>query len=106
MDSSRESAEIPGKKVWPITLVLGLAVVAVLAGVIFIFRLTSAPAVEMATETKQNALAGSSDSCVTCHEKSSPGIVHQYGSSSMAAAKVTCRDCHEVKEGLSRFCGT
>ncbi len=41
-------------------------------------------------------LAGSTDSCVTCHRRASPGIVDQYGRSAMAAAKVTCQDCHAV----------
>ena len=45
-----------------------------------------------------DALATSSDACVTCHRKSSPGIVEQYGHSTMAAAGVRCRDCHEVEK--------
>ncbi len=44
-----------------------------------------------------NVLANSKDECVTCHKRATPGIVAQYGRSSMAAAEVTCRDCHEVK---------
>ncbi|NLF52221.1 MAG: nitrate reductase [Leptolinea sp.] len=99
MENSRASEEHPPRKAWPVTLIFGVAAVAILAGIIFIFRLTSAPAIETTAKTRHNALADSSDSCVTCHEKSSPGIVVQYGSSSMAAARVTCRDCHEVKEG-------
>lgn len=43
-----------------------------------------------------DALASSSDDCVTCHRDESPGIVTQYAYSTMAAAEVTCRDCHEV----------
>ncbi len=43
-----------------------------------------------------NALANSSDKCVSCHRNSTPGIVDQYGHSTMAAAKVGCGDCHEV----------
>src|SRR5512133_2596493 len=98
MDSSRTSAEPPTGKRWPLTLVIGLVTVAVLAGVIFIFRLTSAPAIQKSAEIRQDALANSTDSCVTCHKNTSPGIVHQFSSSSMAAAKVTCRNCHEVNE--------
>jgi len=86
-------------KKWPLTLVLGLVSVSILAGVILIFRLTATPALPSVNEPRPDALANSSDSCVTCHRNSSPGIVHQYGSSTMAAAKVTCRDCHEVKVG-------
>lgn len=44
-------------------------------------------------------LATSTDRCVTCHRRSTPGIVEQYASSSMAAAKVTCGDCHIVPAG-------
>jgi hydroxylamine dehydrogenase len=43
-----------------------------------------------------DALADSSDECVVCHRRTSPGIVEQYGHSSMAAAEVKCQDCHEV----------
>ena len=43
-----------------------------------------------------DALATSRDACVTCHRQSSPGIVEQYGHSTMAAAGVRCQDCHEV----------
>ena len=44
-----------------------------------------------------DALATSTDACVTCHRQTSPGIVEQYGHSTMAAAGVRCQDCHEVK---------
>jgi hypothetical protein len=43
-----------------------------------------------------DALANSNDECVVCHRRTTPGIVEQYGHSSMAAAEVTCRNCHEV----------
>lgn len=43
-------------------------------------------------------MASSQDGCVTCHRDETPGIVHQSGISSMAAAEVSCRDCHEVPE--------
>jgi hydroxylamine dehydrogenase len=43
-----------------------------------------------------DALATSNDRCVTCHRNASPGIVEQYGHSTMAAAGVTCQACHEV----------
>ncbi len=99
MDNSRASTEQPRRPYWPMTLVFGLASILILAGVIFIFRLTASPANPAAMEIRHNALENSTDSCVTCHEKSSPGIVVQYGASSMAAARVTCRDCHEVNEG-------
>jgi hypothetical protein len=44
-----------------------------------------------------DALAGSDDPCVSCHRNASPGIVEQYGVSTMAAANVHCVDCHEVE---------
>jgi hydroxylamine dehydrogenase len=46
-----------------------------------------------------DALATSTDRCVTCHRQSTAGIVEQYGHSTMAAAGVSCRDCHEAQEG-------
>jgi len=46
-----------------------------------------------------NALAESDDPCVSCHRQATPGIVDQFGHSTMAAAEVTCRDCHGVDEG-------
>mgnify|MGYP006286722261 CR=1 FL=1 len=46
-----------------------------------------------------DALASNQDECVVCHRKETPGIVQQYGFSTMAAAEVSCRDCHQVPEG-------
>jgi len=43
-----------------------------------------------------NALAESDDACVRCHRNATPGIVDQYGVSTMAAANVGCGDCHVV----------
>ena len=48
------------------------------------------------SEARVNVLENSEDACVVCHRNATPGIVEQYGHSGMAAAKVTCRDCHEV----------
>ena len=48
-----------------------------------------------------NALANSDDECVVCHKRTTPGIVEQYGVSTMAVAEVTCQDCHEVAEGYA-----
>lgn len=48
------------------------------------------------TAERVNVLENSDDACVACHRNATPGIVEQYGHSDMAAAKVTCRDCHEV----------
>lgn len=38
-----------------------------------------------------------SNACVACHRKTTPGIIEQYSRSSMAAANVTCQNCHEVE---------
>ena len=43
-----------------------------------------------------DALANSDNTCVTCHRNSTPGIVEQFGHSTMAAASVTCENCHVV----------
>lgn len=84
------------KTLLPKLLVYGIVAVIVIAGLILILALaTQRPAAKEAGE-RVNVLTSSSDDCVTCHEKSSPGIVHQYGMSSMAEAKVSCQDCHEV----------
>ena len=69
-----------------VVLVLGLALVALALG----------RSVAAAEDERVNALAGSKDECVTCHRRTTPGIVEQYGHSTMAAAEVDCRDCHEV----------
>ncbi len=40
-----------------------------------------------------------SNRCVACHQNSTPGIIEQYSRSTMAAANVSCQDCHEVEDG-------
>ena len=77
-------------------LVIGLvAVIAVLGVALIILVIGHAGTpVDLAAI---DVLAGSSDECVTCHRDTSPGIVNQFSHSAMAAAEVTCRDCHEVK---------
>jgi hypothetical protein len=47
-------------------------------------------------EERVNVLANSDNECVVCHTRTTPGIVDQYGHSTMAAAEVSCQDCHEV----------
>jgi hydroxylamine dehydrogenase len=49
-----------------------------------------------AEKTPVNYLANSANECVTCHERNTPGIIAQYGKSTMAAANVSCEDCHQV----------
>ena len=76
-----------------VILVLGLAMLAMIIGQ------NAAPA-ELAGSgppERVNALENSQDECVVCHKQTTPGIVQQFGHSSMAAAEIGCRDCHEVK---------
>ena len=77
-------------------LVTGLITVVVVLGIILTIRLTTWQSIPART-SQVNALENSSDNCVSCHRNATPGIIQQYGTSTMAAAKVSCRDCHEVK---------
>ncbi len=92
MDSTTKEHKSP----WPRVLVIGLFTVVILLGFVIILLLTTQSKVGAEPE-RVDALANSSDECVDCHRRASPGIVQEFGYSSMAAAKVTCRDCHEVK---------
>jgi hypothetical protein len=75
-----------------VVLVLGLGLVALIIGQ------NAAPAAITAEQPEQvDALANSQDECVMCHKRTTPGIVQQYGHSTMAAAEVSCQDCHEVQ---------
>lgn len=76
------------------TVVLGLALVAVVVG-------RSGATGDGLSRPRIDALANSRDECVDCHRNASPGIVQQFGHSTMAAADVGCRDCHEVEEGYA-----
>ncbi len=84
-------------------LIIGLVAVIVVLG----FALVTATLNRSATPTAEphirpervNVLADSDNECVVCHTNTTPGIVEQYGHSSMAAAEVSCQDCHEVEEG-------
>ncbi|MBN1887866.1 MAG: hypothetical protein JW850_07735 [Thermoflexales bacterium] len=77
----------------PILGLVGIIVALGLAGMAAVIG-RPAPATEA---HKVDALAGSLDDCVTCHRSTTPGIVLQYGYSTMAAAEVACQDCHEVR---------
>jgi hypothetical protein len=79
-------------------LIIGLTatiVVLVLALVVIAIGRSAIPAATQAEE-RVNVLETSTDDCVTCHRQSTPGIVEQYGHSTMAAADVGCQDCHVV----------
>jgi hypothetical protein len=78
-------------------LIAGLVAVIVVLGLILIAQVVARSMTSgVAVEARPNALADSTDDCVDCHRQETPGIVAQFGISTMAAAKVTCRDCHEV----------
>ncbi|MGA9532495.1 MAG: multiheme c-type cytochrome [Anaerolineales bacterium] len=69
-----------------VVIVLGFAVVGLVIG-----RSTTPTATEPA-----DALATSTNKCVVCHRRTTPGIVEQFGHSTMAGAEVICQDCHQV----------
>jgi hydroxylamine dehydrogenase len=76
-------------------LIIGLIGVVVVLGIALIILVIGHAGQPVNLETV-DVLSGSSDECVTCHRTATPGIVEQFGHSTMAAAEVTCRDCHEV----------
>jgi hydroxylamine dehydrogenase len=77
-------------------LILGLLGVIVVLGLVLIAVVSGRSVTSIPTE-RVNALASSRDKCVVCHKRTSPGTVEQYGRSTMAAAAVSCHDCHEVR---------
>lgn len=76
-------------------LIIGLVGVIVVLGLILVI-MAVAEDTDEGSKVRVDALAGSSDDCVVCHRRTTPGIVEQYGHSTMAAAEVKCTDCHEV----------
>ena len=79
-------------------LIIGLIAVVIVLGVALIILVIGQAGTQV-NLAHVDALAGSNDECVTCHRDTSPGIVDQFSHSAMAAAEVTCRDCHEVAAG-------
>jgi nitrate/TMAO reductase-like tetraheme cytochrome c subunit len=80
----------------PRALVLGLVAVIVVLG-LAVVMLAIGRSAAPTQPGEVDALANSADECVVCHRNTTPGIIQQYGHSTMAAAKVTCRDCHAVR---------
>ncbi|MCZ6546604.1 MAG: hypothetical protein O6837_00600, partial [Deltaproteobacteria bacterium] len=78
-------------------LVIGLVAVIVVLGFALVIMTISKSTAPTGVPKRVNALARSTDKCVICHKRSTPGIVQQYGHSTMAAANISCRDCHVVK---------
>ena len=79
-------------------LILGLLVVIIVLGSALIVMAIGRAGEDVATE-KINALANSDNDCVICHRRTTPGIVEQYGASTMAMAEVSCQQCHQVDQG-------
>jgi hypothetical protein len=89
-------------------LILGLVGVIIVFGLVLVVQ-TIAVSRLPAQEQEINALAASQNECVVCHRETTPGIVLQFGHSSMAAAEVSCQNCHEVGQdypGSSEHEGT
>ncbi len=82
-------------------LVTGLVTVIIVVGMGAIMMAVAGAANLTTSGQPVDALANSSNECVTCHRSASPGIVEQYGHSSMAGAEVTCQNCHEVSANYS-----
>jgi len=94
-----ENASEGGWSSWRL-LIVGLVVVLIMIGLVMVvLAITDSSTATAAGEERINALANSDNECVVCHERTTPGIVQQYGVSTMAAAEVSCEDCHEVPEG-------
>jgi hypothetical protein len=84
----------PGARTW----LIGIIAVVLVFGFSLVISAIGAGS-QPAGEERVNVLANSSNECVECHARTSPGIVTQYGHSTMAAAEVSCEDCHEVDAG-------
>jgi hydroxylamine dehydrogenase len=90
------SGEWPARSVRAARLiVLGLVGVIIVLGLALVLLAIGSQAVPQ-RPAQIDALATSADACVTCHRSETPGIVEQYARSSMAAAEVGCRNCHQV----------
>jgi hypothetical protein len=76
-------------------LIFGFVTVIIVIGLAFVAAAVSRATTEQ-SEERINALANSTDDCVVCHSRTTPGIVEQYGHSTMASAEVACQACHEV----------
>ena len=76
--------------------IVGLVVVVLIIGLALVTMALGGRSALAEPPEPVDALASSTDDCVTCHRDESPGIVSQFAYSAMAAAEVTCRDCHEV----------
>ena len=78
------------------TLIFGLVAVIVVLGAALIIMAIGRSGTQVEA-LQVDALANSDNTCVVCHRQTTPGIVEQFGHSTMAEAEVTCQQCHEVK---------
>jgi len=92
MTQEPQRSPIQGARV----LIVALVAVVVVLGFALIVQVVGQSAARPAPSGPVDALANSSDECVVCHRRTTPGIVEQYGHSTMAAAEVACASCHEV----------
>ncbi|MCY4539646.1 MAG: multiheme c-type cytochrome [Chloroflexi bacterium] len=79
-------------------VIIGILVVIIVPALAFIIAAIGRSIVADPSDTAPVAL-DNSNTCVACHRKTTPGIIEQYSRSSMAAANVTCQNCHEVEAG-------
>ncbi|MBN1681012.1 MAG: nitrate reductase [Anaerolineae bacterium] len=82
---------------WRVLILALVAVLIVLGVTLVVIAISDAEETKEGTE-RINALASSDNACVECHRRVTPGIVQQYGYSTMAAADVKCENCHEVRQ--------
>ena len=78
-------------------LVIGLVSVIVVLGFALVMMTIGKSTTPTGVPKRVDVLASSTDTCVVCHRRNTPGIVKQYAHSTMAAANVSCQDCHVVK---------
>jgi len=78
-------------------LVIGLVSVIVVLGFALVMMTIGKSTTPTGVPKRVDVLASSTDTCVVCHRRRTPGIVKQYAHSTMAAANVSCQDCHVVK---------
>ena len=76
-------------------LIIGLVAIVIVLGVALIVMAIGQAGTPVSA-VSVDALANSQDECVICHRRTTPGIVEQFGHSTMAEAQVTCQQCHEV----------
>ena len=78
-------------------LIAGLVAIIILLGLVLLALAIGDSLVAGEAEAGEvDALAESDNECVTCHRRTTTGIVAQYGRSTMAAAEILCEACHEV----------